>query len=368
VANNTSSIGWFTNLLIATGNAELSIFVLFAGALLLAVLAHWLIFKILLRMSESKGPGRLVVSKVNGLTRLATILLALSVVLPVAEFDPAIADPTRRFFSIATAILLGWSAIVAIDVIATWLVRKHRVDVEDNLTARRIHTQVRILKRTGIVVVLLMTAGAVLLAFPSVQAYGVSLFASAGAAGLVLGLAARPVLANLIAGIQIALTQPIRIDDVVIIEGEWGWIEEITSTYVVVRIWDLRRLIVPLSHFIEKPFENWTRESAEIIGAVVWHLDYRAPIANMRTKLGDLLKSSPNWDGKVSNLQVVDSGATTITVRALMTARTSPLAWDLRCEIREKMIEWLRAEHPDALPRVRATVRGSADDAGLSPA
>ncbi len=157
---------------------------------------------------------------------------------------------------------------------------------------------------------------------------------------------------------QIALTQPIRIDDVLIVEGEWGWVEEITTTYVVIRIWDQRRLIVPLSRFIEQPFENWTRESAAIIGVVLWHLDYRAPIAAMRKKLDDLLYGNQLWGGKVSNLQVVESGPATITVRALLSARNSPTAWDLRCEIREQMIEWLRAEHPEALPRVRAALDG----------
>jgi small-conductance mechanosensitive channel len=328
VTNNAASVSWFTKLLIATGSVEFSIIILIVGAILTAIVAHWLTFRILLQLTERKGPGRLVVTRVKALTRFAVVLLSLSVILPAADFDPSISEPLRRFFSIGTAVLLGWSALVAIDVAATWLVRKHRVDVDDNLTARRVHTQVRILKRTAMVVVLLMTAGAVLLAFPGVQAYGVSLFASAGAAGLVLGFAARPVLANLIAGIQIALTQPIRIDDVVIVEGEWGWIEEITTTYVVVRIWDLRRLIVPLSLFIEKPFQNWTRETSEIIGAVTWHLDYRAPVGEMRTKLDEFLKASPRWDGKVSNLQVVDSGAATITVRATIAGptATSPLS------------------------------------------
>lgn len=361
MTNIAPSVNWFTKLLIATGSAEFSIAVLVVSAVLFAVLVHWLAFRILLQLAARKGPGRLVVTRIKALTRFAVVLLALSTVLPAADFDPAISDPLRRLFSICTAILFGWSALIAIDVTANWLVRKHRVDVDDNLTARRVHTQVRILKRTAMVVVLLLTAGAVLLAFPSVQAYGVSLFASAGAAGLVLGFAARPVLANLIAGIQIALTQPIRIDDVVIIEGEWGWIEEITSTYVVVRIWDLRRLIVPLAHFIEKPFQNWTRENADIIGAVTWHLDYRAPVSEMRTKLDEILKTNPRWDGKVSNLQVVDSGASTITVRALMSARTSPMAWDLRCEVRESMIEWLRRDYPEALPLVRATVANAAE-------
>jgi hypothetical protein len=205
--------------------------------------------------------------------------------------------------------------------------RRYRIDTEDNLRARKFVTQARVLRRTVNIVVGILTVGAVLQTFESVQRYGVSLFASAGAAGLILGLAARPVLANLIAGIQIALTQPIRIDDVVIVEGEWGWIEEIFATYVVVRLWDLRRMIVPLSHFIEQPFQNWTRESASIIGAVYWHLDYTVPVAKVRAKLAEIVEASPHWDGKVVNLQVTDTDKDTVTVRGLMSARTSPQAW-----------------------------------------
>ena len=357
LVENAPSIGWFTKLLIATGSVELSIAVLLASAVAVAIVLHWIVFHGLLGIMSTNGPGRHIINSVRGQTRLATILFAIVVVLPAADFDPTISDAVRRSLSIGLAILLGWSVVSSINTTTRWVERKHRTDVEDNLSARRVHTQIRILRRVAIVIVVMMTAGAVLLSFPSVRAYGVSLFASAGAAGLVLGFAARPVLTNLIAGIQIALTQPIRIDDVVIVEGEWGWIEEITTTYVVVRIWDWRRLIVPLSHFIEKPFENWTRETAEIIGSVFWHLDYRAPVGAMRSKLDELLAESKLWDGKIANLQVVETSQSTITVRALVSAKTSPKAWDLRCEIREKMIEWLRQDHPQALPIVRAHVQ-----------
>lgn len=358
LTNNPTSVSLFTKLLIATGSIEFSILFLLASSLIGAAVVHWLVFRLLMGVLETQGPGRVILNRVRGLVRLAMLLLALAVVLPAVDFDPSIAEAVRRFLSVGMAILLGWSAIVGIDAGAKWVVRTHRVDVEDNLAARRVHTQTRILERVAIVIVVLITAGAALLSFPSVRAYGFSLFASAGAAGLILGFAARPVLSNIIAGVQIALTQPIRIDDVVIVEGQWGWVEEITTTYVVIRVWDLRRLIVPLSHFIEKPFENWTRETSEIIGAVTWHLDYRAPVSEMRTKLSEILAASSLWDGKVSNLQVVDSANTTLIVRALMSSRTSPKAWDLRCEVREKMIEWLRTTYPEALPVVRAEVAG----------
>jgi small-conductance mechanosensitive channel len=182
----------------------------------------------------------------------------------------------------------------------------------------------------------------------------VSLFASAGVAGLVAGLAARPLLSSLIAGVQIAMTQPIRIDDAVVVENEWGWIEEITSTYVVIKLWDWRRLIVPLSYFIEKPFQNWTREGAAIIGSVFLYVDYAAPVERVREKLNEIVKASRLWDGRVVNLQVSDAKDHAIELRALVSARTSPLAWDLRCEVREKLIAFLRDEYPEALPRQRA--------------
>ena len=188
--------------------------------------------------------------------------------------------------------------------------------------------------------------------------YGVSLFASAGAAGLVVGLSARPLLSNLIAGIQLALTQPIRIEDAVVVEGEWGWIETITSTYVVIRIWDLRRLIVPLTYFIEKPFQNWTHQSADLLGSVMLNVDYTVPVDRVREKLKEIVTGNPLWDGKVQVVQVTDTPNNMVQLRALVSARNSGQAWDLRCEVREKLIAFLQAEYPHALPRQRAELIG----------
>jgi small-conductance mechanosensitive channel len=195
-----------------------------------------------------------------------------------------------------------------------------------------------------------------LMTFNSVRQYGVSLFASAGAAGLIVGLAARPLLSNLIAGVQIAVTQPIRIEDAVIIENEWGWVEDIASTYVVIRLWDWRRMVVPLSYFIERPFQNWTRDTASLIGSVVLHVDYAADVARIRNYLGEAARESKLWDGAVVNLQVVDTNTRTMELRALVSARNAPQSWDLRCEIREKLIAYLQREMPEALPRDRADI------------
>ena len=193
--------------------------------------------------------------------------------------------------------------------------------------------------------------------FESVRSVGVSIFASAGIAGLIIGLAAQKALGSILAGLQIAITQPIRLDDVVIVENEWGWIEEINLTYVVVRIWDKRRLVVPSTYFLDRPFQNWTRTSADILGTVFIYTDYTIPFEPLRKELTRLLESSPHWDGKVNVLQVTDAKETTLEIRALMSAATSPLAWDLRVYIREKLIEFIQKEYPQCLPRTRVVLQ-----------
>jgi small-conductance mechanosensitive channel len=227
------------------------------------------------------------------------------------------------------------------------------MDTADNLLARKHFTQVRVLLRAADVLIVILTVGGALMTFEPVRQYGYSLFASAGVAGIVAGLAARPVLSNLFAGVQLAMTQPIRIGDAVIVENEWGNIEEITATYVVVRIWDLRRLIVPLTYFIEKPFQNWTRDSAALIGVVFFYVDYRAPVGIIRDKLREILQQSKDWNGQTMSLQVTDAKESTIELRALMSANSGGQAFNLRCAVREQMIDFLQREHPEALPRQR---------------
>jgi small-conductance mechanosensitive channel len=214
------------------------------------------------------------------------------------------------------------------------------------------------------IIIVIITVSTALMTFDSVRQYGVSLFASAGAAGIIVGLAARPLLSNLIAGLQIAITQPIRIEDAVIIENEWGWVEDIAATYVVIRLWDWRRMVVPLSYFIEKPFQNWTRDTASLIGVIALHVDYRADVPRIRRWLEGAIKESKLWDGAVVNLQVIDADSRTIELRALVSARNAPQSWDLRCEMREKLIAFIRDEMPEALPRERAILipQGGGDD------
>jgi small-conductance mechanosensitive channel len=290
-------------------------------------------------------------------------IVALGIALPAAGFPHEWALTIGHGLLIALVLALGWTASKALDIASEIYLRRFDATVADNLRARKHLTQVNILRRAAQTVLVIITVAAALMTLDAVRQYGVSLFASAGAAGLVVGLAARPVLSNLLAGIQIAVTQPIRVEDSVIVEGEFGWIETITSTYVVIRIWDLRRLIVPLSYFIEKPFQNWTYQSADLLGAVVLHVDYTTPIDLLRDKLREIVQASKLWDGKVAGLQVTDATENTIELRALVSGRNAGDTFDLRCLVREQMIAFLQSEHVHALPRQRTEIAEPPDSA-----
>ena len=233
------------------------------------------------------------------------------------------------------------------------MIAQHPSDVEDNLRARRLLTQARVLSRSAMSIVLVAGIAMMLMTFPGARQVGASLLASAGVIGIVAGLAAKPVFSNLIAGLQLALAQPIRIDDVLVVEGEWGRVEEITGTFVVLRIWDDRRLILPLSYFIEKPFQNWTRHSAQLLGSVFLHVDYAMPVAPLRAEVERIVKAAPEWDGRFFNLQVTDATERTMQLRVLCTAASSSLAFDLRCRVREALIDFMQREYPQYLPRLR---------------
>ncbi|MFW6224388.1 MAG: mechanosensitive ion channel family protein [Bacteroidota bacterium] len=246
-----------------------------------------------------------------------------------------------------------WFVIKVIRFFKNRFLRHYDVTREDNLKSRKVHTQINILERVLIILVIILSLSIILLSFDELKKYGVSLFASAGVAGLIIGLAAQKMIGSVLAGLQIAITQPVRIDDAVIVEGEWGRIEEITLTYVVVRIWDKRRLVVPSTYFIEKPFQNWTRSSAEIIGTVYLYTDYTVSVDALREELTRLLENSRLWDKQVNVLQVVNASEKAMELRALVSARNSPTAWDLQVYIREKLIEFLQKNFPDSLPRSR---------------
>jgi small-conductance mechanosensitive channel len=290
------------------------------------------------------------------------VLFVLGAALPFAPFSNTTTLAIGHVLLAASIVVIGWAALNTLDMLSNLYLHRVRLDVEDNLTARKHVTQVGILRGAARVLIILLTAGIALMTSASVRQYGVSLFASAGAAGLVVGLAARPLLSNLLAGIQIAMTQPIRLEDAVVVEGEWGWIERIASTYVVVRIWDLRRLILPLTYFIEQPFQNWTHQSADLLGTVMLNVDYSVPVSRIREKLQEVVKNNVKWDGKVAGVQVTDLPGTMVQVRLLVSARNSGMLFDLRCDVREAIITWLYAEYPHALPRQRTELSGGPVD------
>jgi len=328
--------------------------ILIALAVIVALGVHKVAVSLLTRFLAGRHPMlERIIAGTRKPARLALLVFALAVTLPAAPLNDGIAQVLSHILFITTIGLLGWIAIAAVHIAADIYLMRFRIDVADNLLARKHYTQIRILMRVADILVVVLTIGFALMSFDSVRQYGVSLFASAGVAGLVAGLAARPVLSNLFAGVQLAMTQPIRIDDVVIVENEWGWIEEITSTYVVIRVWDLRRLIVPLSYFIERPFQNWTREGAAILGSVMLYLDYAAPIDAIREEAQRIAEASPDWDKKFVGVQVTDTKLDTIEVRILVSAAAAGQAWNLRCEVREKIITFLQRKHPEALPRRR---------------
>ncbi|MBW6499159.1 MAG: mechanosensitive ion channel family protein [Bacteroidales bacterium] len=246
--------------------------------------------------------------------------------------------------------------IAIIRILKNQLLKNYDISLADNLKMRKVHTQYNILEKILIFIIIVIATAVALMLFDGVRNIGISLFASAGVAGIILGLSAQKALGTILAGLQIAITQPIRLDDVVIVENEWGWIEEINLTYVVIRLWDKRRLVVPTTYFLEKPFQNWTRTSADILGSVFIYTDYTMPFEPLRKELTRLLEATPLWDGKVNVLQVTDARENTIEIRALMSAATSPQAWDLRVYVREKLIEFIQHEYPQSLPRTRVVL------------
>ena len=326
------------------------------GAYVLARIVHAIIFAAGRRISSQSGTtvDDSVVKHSQRPGKAILPLLALSIALPTTYLPPHWGSPIRHAVVRGMIASIAWLLVALIDVFEDVISEKYRVDVKDNLRARKLQTQVQVLRRIGVVVISIVTLSIMLMTFPSIRQFGVSLFASAGLAGLVVAMAARPTLSSLIAGVQIALTEPIRLEDVVIVEGEWGWIEEIGTTYVVVRIWDLRRLVVPLSYFIEHPFQNWTRKTAEILGTVFVYTDYTVPVEDVRREFHRILQESAMWDGKVWNVQVTNATDRTMELRALMSAPDSGKAWDLRCHVREKLIGYLQQKYPASLPKMRA--------------
>ena len=337
------------------------------GAVIFGFVAHYILFKIggaVARRTQSY-PINSIVKHCRAPLRLIIPLLVIHFLFPILSLPPNILAFLKQTLGILLMVSFAWLVIKLTDVGEELILNQFKVDVKDNLRARQIHTQISIFKKIIIVIISVLMLAAILMTFDKIRYLGTSLLASAGIAGIIIGFAAQRSISTLLAGIQIAITQPIRIDDVVIVENEWGRIEEITLTYVVVRIWDLRRLIVPITYFMEKPFQNWTRISADILGTVFLYVDYTVPVQAIREELHRILKDSDLWDGKVWGLQTTNASERTVELRALMSAADASNAWNLRCTVREKLIEFIQRHYPNGLPRVRAEVENRLAEEGL---
>jgi small-conductance mechanosensitive channel len=289
--------------------------------------------------------------------RLPVVLLLvfLSFVIPASFFDQEISplEPFGNLMSVMVIIFVSWILIQAVYLIKHFVLGKFDMTDADNLRARKIYTQFRVLENIILFLIVVVALSLILMSFESIRKIGVSLIASAGVAGIIIGFAAQKAIGTILAGIQIALSQPIRLDDVVIVENEWGKIEEINLTYVVVAIWDKRRLVLPTTYFIEKPFQNWTRTTSEILGSVFIYADYTLPVNAVREELDMILEGNPLWDGNVKVVQVTDTTEKTIEVRVLVSAADSSAAWDLRVHVREKLLTFLQENYPQCLPKAR---------------
>jgi small-conductance mechanosensitive channel len=338
--------------------------IVLAGSIVLALIVHSVLFAIAKRLVKRTGGPieNSLVRRAERPTRWIFPLLGIILALPALPVRDELVQIARHVVGVGVIASIGWVIIFLGEVFSDALYARHRMDIADNLTARRIRTQITVLQRIFTLLVIIITTAIILMTFPAIHQLGTSLLASAGIAGIVVGMAMKSTLSSLIAGLQIALTEPIRIDDVVIVAGEWGWIEEILTTYVVVRTWDLRRLVVPLSYFIENVFQNWTRNTSDLLAYVYIYVDYTVPVEELRQEFRRILESTPLWDKKVCVLQVSDASEHSMQIRALTSAADSSKAWDLRCLVREKLIQFQQEKYPNSLPKARAEIHAFQPD------
>ena len=323
-----------------------------AGLLLVAVIFR-IAWKVGKRLVRSRTIAHTLMEYTEEPARLLLSLLALQAVWQAAPESLHLIGAVRHM---TVVVLIGTGTWLVVRIIAAAgriVELMHPVDMTDNLYARGIQTQTRVLSRTLMLFVIVFGVASALITFPSVRQIGTGLLASAGLAGLVIGFAAKPLLGNLLAGLQIALTQPIRLDDVVIVEGEFGRVEEITSSYVVVALWDERRMIMPLQWFIEHPFQNWTRTSSQILGSVLIWVDFGFPVDPLRRELAKLCEGNPAWDRRVCGIQVTDMTDRAVQLRVLVSSGSASQNWDLRCLVRERLIDFVARDYPEYFPKFR---------------
>ncbi len=327
-----------------------SVAVILAVSIALAI--HWLAFRLLRRVARSSQSesDNIVVRKIARPSRYA--LVALAIVL-VSSVFPALENIWEKIGGLVMPALIGWMVLAVMHALVEAMYLSADVEVEDNREARRKRTRLAIFNRIATFIIIFIVVGLMLLAIPGVRDIGVTLMASAGLAALAVGAAAQPALKALISGFQMALTEPVIVDDAIIIGGEWGWVEEIRTTYVVVKVWDERRLVVPTSKFLEDIFQNWTKTTAQLMGSVLLFVDPATPLDPIRAKFIEIAEGNERWDGRVRHMQVLELHRDAIEIRFLVTAKDSPTLFDLRCDIREELIQWLAKEMPEAIVRSR---------------
>jgi len=331
------------------------------GAALIGLALHFVLYVIARRAAARFVLAERIVAYTRRTSQFLIPLLLIHLSLADAPLPTGFLIGLRQALSIAIILLVTAFVVRLIAAAADVVAMRHPTNAADNLRARSVQTQVRVLARIAMFIVGVLGVGSVLMTFPNVRQLGASLLASAGLAGIVAGFAARPVLGNLIAGLQIALTQPIRIDDVLIVENEWGRVEEITETYVVVRIWDDRRLIVPLEYFIQHPFQNWTRHTSDLIGSVFLWVDFRMPMPPLREELQRIVEAAPEWDQRVCVLQVTDVSDRAMQLRVLVSTADAGNGWELRCKVREQLIAYMQQDYPQYLPQLRTALLRDAE-------
>lgn len=328
---------------------------------LLAVVLTYVIYRIALaatrRITRSTAVIRLFLDAATRPLGVFLCLVTLNAVFEALPDDLPLLSDLQSYATLLLILAMTWLAVSFTSAIGDVIVTLNPVLEGQWQRARKVETQTRFLVRGLNILIVIIGLGAALMTFHPVQRLGASLLASAGLGGIILGFAARPVLGNLLAGMQIALTQPFRIDDVLHVQGEWCWVEEVTSTYVVLRVWDLRRLVVPLQWFIEHPFQNWSRNTADMMGTVFLWVDYAMPIEPLRGEFSRLLRQSFQWDGKTETVQVTDASERALQVRFLMSGRDSSQVWDLRCAVREGLVLFVQNNYPECLPRLRAQLK-----------
>jgi len=337
--------------------------ILVALAIIIGLIVKFMLSLLLRRKPRSDKPAfsfsRSLLSRLSKPFSYFLPLLAFNFLLPLMRMRSDIAQFLNKATEILLAISFANVLIALIKVFEDYVYHTFDIDKADNLKERKIRTQLQFIRRLAVSLVIVLTICAILLSFNNLRKIGTGLLTGVGVGGIIIGFAAQKSLGNFLAGFQIAFTQPLRIDDVLVVEGEWGRVEEITLSYVVLKIWDQRRLILPINYFVEKPFQNWTRNTSDILGTVFLYLDYTVPLQPLRTELTRLLENNPLWDKRINLMQVTNASERTIEVRALMSAASSGNAFDLRCDVREGLIKFIQENYPQSLPTTRISGRES---------